>query len=83
MSMRQYWRVQAIAAQTVTINFPPDGWYATEPAINVTIYGEATNVDRTMVTGIVDGAQVYTGVTLLFDATAVGLRCAVLVTGDG
>ena len=83
MSLLQYSRVQAITGTTVRVNFPTGVWFVTEPAINVTIYGEATNVDRTLVTGTVDGAQVYTGVDLVFPSTAVGKRAAILVTGDG
>lgn len=83
MSVQQYFRVQSITGTTVRVNFPTDGWYVTEPAILVTIYGDPTNVDRTLITGTVNGAQVYTGVDLLFATTAVGKRAAILVTGNG
>lgn len=81
--MKQSFRVQAITDTTMLINFAPGDWFATEPAVLVTVYGDPTDVDATMVYGTVDGAQVYTGVSLVFAATAVGHRVAILVSGDG
>lgn len=81
--MKQLSRNLPVSAASITVTFPADTWFVAEPAILVTVLGEITNVNATLNSTALDGVgNVYTSLTLTFQAAAVGKRFSLLIAGD-
>lgn len=81
--MKQLARNLPVTATSITVSFPVDTYFVTEPAILVTVLGEVTNVNATLNSTALNGVgNVYTSVTLTFQAAAVGKRFSLLIAGD-
>lgn len=81
--MKQLSRNLPVTATSITVTFPVDTYFVTEPAILVTVLGEVTNVNAMLNSTALNGVgNVYTSVTLTFQAAAVGKRFSLLIAGD-
>lgn len=79
MSDKIYSFQGAITATSIALAMPPGKFFVTEPIVLVTVKGTTTNVDWTLSYETVDGAEVFTGITLTFQAGAVGKRFSLLM----
>lgn len=81
--MKQLSRNLPVTATSITVTFPVDTYFVAEPAILVTVLGEVTNVNATLNSTALNGVgNVYTSITLMFQAAAVGKRFSLLIAGD-
>lgn len=81
--MKQLARNLPVTGTSITVTFPAGTYFVAEPAILVTVLGEVTNVAATLNSTALDGiGNVYTSVTLTFQAAAVGKRFSLMITGD-
>lgn len=72
-----------VTGTSITVTFPAGTYFVTEPAILVTILGAITEVNATLNSTALDGiGNVYTSLTLTFQAAAVGKRFSLMVAGD-
>jgi len=73
----------AATGTSVTVTFPAGTWFVAEPAVLVTVLGAPTDVAATLNSTALDGiGNVYSSVTLTFQAGAVGKRFSLLVAGE-
>lgn len=81
--MQHFSRNLPIAGTSVTVTFPAGTYFVAEPAVVVGILGAPTEYDATLVHASVPGVgEVYTSLTLTFQAGAVGKRFSLIVDGE-
>lgn len=70
----------AVTGTSVTLAFPPGRHLIAEPLVMVVVKGAPTDVDWTLSYELVAGVgEVFTGITLAFQAGAVGQRYSLLL----
>lgn len=70
----------AVTGTVVTLAFPPGRHFIAEPVVMVVLRGAPTEVDWTLDYDLVPGVgEVYTGITMAFQAGAVGARFSLLM----
>lgn len=71
----------AISSTTVVISYAPGNLFLDEPLVFITVNGAITDVAWTHQTTVGPLGLVYSGLTLVFDAAAVGLTASLSVDG--
>jgi hypothetical protein len=76
--------IYSVTSTSVHYVFPQGRWFAVPPCLFITLYGVATDIDRTFNYETINGASVITSVDITFQAGAVGKQFSLLiVSNDG
>lgn len=81
--MKIYSHSAGITGTSITFSLAPGTYLFVEPALQVTVFGGATELDAEFVWEAISGVgEVITGVTLTFPSALIGKRFSLLLVAE-